>query len=100
MPERHDLDRRFFGHPWGLLTLFFTEMWERLSYYGARVFLALYMAAPAALGGRGMSDTAVGTVMALYLSSVYLLSLPCGWIADRFIGQRRAVILGGIAIIA
>jgi proton-dependent oligopeptide transporter, POT family len=98
--DRADLDRGFFGHPSGLSTLFFTEMWERLSYYGARVFLAIYMTKPPALGGRGMSDTAAGTVMALYLSSVYLLSLPCGWIADRFMGQRKAVTIGGIGIIA
>jgi len=93
-------DTGFFGHPSGLSTLFFTEMWERLSYYGARVFLAIYMTTTVALGGRGMSDTATGTVMALYLSSVYLLSLPCGWIADRFLGQRKAVTIGGLGIIA
>jgi len=93
-----DKDRAFFGHPIGLSTLFFTEMWERLSYYGARTFLAIYMIQPVALGGRGMSPGAMGIVMALYLSSVYLLSLPGGWIADRFLGQRRAVTLGGIGI--
>ena len=93
-----DPDTAFFGHPRGLSTLFFTEMWERLSYYGARTFLAIYMGTSVALGGRGMSDAALGTVMALYLSSVYLLSLPGGWIADRFLGQRRAVIIGGIGI--
>lgn len=98
--DRSDLDRGFFGHPRGLSTLFFTEMWERLSYYGARVFLAIYMTKPPALGGRGMSDGAAGTVMALYLSSVYLLSLPCGWIADRFTGQRKAVTIGALGIIA
>jgi POT family proton-dependent oligopeptide transporter len=95
-----DKDRAFFGHPAGLSTLFFTEMWERLSYYGARTFLAIYMVTPVALGGRGMSDIATGTVMALYLSSVYLLSLPGGWIADRFLGQRRAVLIGGLGIMA
>ncbi len=93
-----DPDRAFFGHPAGLSTLFFTEMWERLSYYGARTFLALYMVAPTKLGGRGMSDATTGIVMALYLSSVYLLSLPGGWIADRFLGQRRSVTIGGIGI--
>jgi POT family proton-dependent oligopeptide transporter len=95
-----DRDKGFFGHPSGLSTLFFTEMWERLSYYGGRTFLAIYMVTPLALGGRGMSDIATGTVMALYLSSVYLLSLPGGWIADRFIGQRKAITLGGIGILA
>ena len=95
-----DPDRAFFGHPRGLSTLFFTEMWERMSYYGARTFLAIYMTQPVALGGRGMSDAATGTVMALYLSSVYLLSLPGGWVADRFLGQRRSVTIGGIGIMA
>ncbi|HEX5060036.1 MAG TPA: peptide MFS transporter [Kofleriaceae bacterium] len=93
-----DMDKAFFGHPAGLSTLFFTEMWERLSYYGARTFLAIYMVTPVALGGRGMSDGATGLVMALYMSSVYLLSLPGGWIADRFMGQRKAVTVGGVGI--
>jgi POT family proton-dependent oligopeptide transporter len=93
-----DPDKAFFGHPAGLSTLFFTEMWERLSYYGARTFLAIYMTAKVSEGGRGMSDGATGLVMALYMSSVYLLSLPGGWIADRFIGQRKAVTIGGIGI--
>ena len=93
-----DRDRAFFGHPIGLRTLFFTEMWERLSYYGGRALLFIYMTTAVGLGGRGMSSAAAGTVMALYLSSVYLLSLPGGWIADRFLGQRKAVTLGGIGI--
>jgi POT family proton-dependent oligopeptide transporter len=93
-----DRDTAFFGHPAGLSTLFFTEMWERLSYYGARTFLAIYMVTPIAKGGRGMSDGATGLVMALYMSSVYLLSLPGGWIADRFLGQRKSVTIGGIGI--
>jgi POT family proton-dependent oligopeptide transporter len=91
-------DRAFFGHPIGLSTLFFTEMWERFSYYGMRAFLVLYMVADVERGGRGMSDASAGVVMALYTSSVYLLSLPGGWIADRFLGQRRSVIYGGIGI--
>jgi POT family proton-dependent oligopeptide transporter len=95
-----DPDRAFFGHPRGLSTLFFTEMWERLSYYGGRALLAIYMTTSVELGGRGMSDTSTGTVMALYLSSVYLLSLPGGWIADRFLGQRKSVTIGGIGIAA
>ncbi|HEY6036776.1 MAG TPA: oligopeptide:H+ symporter, partial [Kofleriaceae bacterium] len=95
-----DPDRAFFGHPRGLSTLFFTEMWERLSYYGGRALLTIYMTTSVALGGRGMSLTATGTVMALYLSSVYLLSLPGGWVADRFLGQRKSVTIGGIGIAA
>ncbi|MDB4959835.1 MAG: Di-/tripeptide transporter [Myxococcales bacterium] len=95
-----DPDRAFFGHPRGLSTLFFTEMWERLSYYGGRALLAIYMTTSLNRGGRGMSVAATGTVMALYLSSVYLLSLPGGWVADRFLGQRRSVTIGGIGIAA
>ena len=93
-----DRDRAFFGHPIGLRTLFFTEMWERLSYYGGRAMLFIYMTTAVGLGGLGMSSASAGTVMALYLSSVYLLSLPGGWIADRFLGQRKAVTIGGIGI--
>ena len=93
-----DRDRAFFGHPIGLRTLFFTEMWERFSYYGMRAFLFIYMTQPLAVGGRGMTVGGAGLVMALFLSSVYLLSLPGGWIADRFLGQRKAVTIGGIGI--
>jgi len=99
MPTR-PRDTAFFGHPLGLATLFFTEMWERFSYYGARALLIIYMTAKLDVGGLGMTVTAAGLVMALYLSSVYLLSLPGGWIADRFLGQRNAVTLGGIGIAA
>ncbi len=93
-----DRDRGFFGHPIGLSTLFFTEMWERFSYYGMRAFLVLYMVGKAEEGGRAMSDASAGVVIALYTSSVYLLSLPGGWIADRFLSQRRAVTYGGVGI--
>ncbi|MBA3541407.1 MAG: peptide MFS transporter [Deltaproteobacteria bacterium] len=93
-----DRDSAFFGHPLGLATLFFTEMWERFSYYGMRAFLLLFIIAPVAEGGRGMSPITAGSVMAVFGASVYLLSLPGGWIADRFIGQRKAVTIGGIGI--
>jgi POT family proton-dependent oligopeptide transporter len=97
MPPRNR-DTAFFGHPIGLATLFFTEMWERFSFYGMRAILILYMTSELGVGGRGMTLTAAGGVMALYLSSSYLLSLPGGWIADRFLGQRAAVSFGGIGI--
>ncbi|HEY0992031.1 MAG TPA: oligopeptide:H+ symporter, partial [Kofleriaceae bacterium] len=99
MPTKNR-DTAFFGHPIGLATLFFTEMWERFSYYGMRAFLIIYMTAALNVGGRGMTVTGAGLVMALFLSSVYLLSLPGGWIADRFLGQRGAVFVGGIGIAA
>ncbi len=104
-----DPDRAFFGHPKGLSTLFFTEMWERFSYYGMRAFLILYLAAPTELGGKGMfilkdgqpeASAAAGAIVGMFGASVYLLGLPGGWIADRFLGQRRSVIFGGIGIAA
>jgi POT family proton-dependent oligopeptide transporter len=91
-------DTAFFGHPRGLSTLFFTEMWERFSYYGMRAILILYMTAAVSAGGLGYSDSQGGLVYGLYVGIVYLLSLPGGWIADRFLGQRKAVFYGGIGI--
>jgi POT family proton-dependent oligopeptide transporter len=88
----------FFGHPRGLSTLFFTEMWERFSYYGMRALLILFMTAPAAAGGLGYDATTAGSVYGLYTFGVYALALPGGWIADRLIGQRRAVLYGGVLI--
>src|SRR5437762_7273131 len=91
-------DDAFFGHPRGLSTLFFTEMWERFSYYGMRALLILFMTAPIAAGGLGFDTGVAGAVYGLYTSMVYMTSLPGGWIADRLIGQRRAVLYGGIII--
>ncbi len=91
-------ERGFFGHPRGLATLFFTELWERFSYYGMRALLILFMTAPASSGGLGFGVATAGAIYGLYTSLVYLLSLPGGWIADRIIGQRRAVLYGGILI--
>ena len=91
-------DAAFFGHPRGLMTLFFTEMWERFSYYGMRAILILFMTAPIAMGGLGLDTATAGPIYALYTASVYLLSLPGGWFADRVIGQQRAVLYGGIII--
>jgi POT family proton-dependent oligopeptide transporter len=90
-------DRAFFGHPRGLSTLFFTEMWERFSYYGMRALLILFMT-DAANGGLGMTSEAAGAIYGLYTFGVYALALPGGWIADRLVGQRRAVLYGGILI--
>jgi POT family proton-dependent oligopeptide transporter len=93
-------DRSFFGHPRGLSTLFFTEMWERFSYYGMRALLILFMTAPIAEGGLGFDTGVAGAVYGLYTSMVYMTTLPGGWVADRLIGQRRAVLYGGIIIAA
>src|SRR6187549_1735199 len=74
------------GHPRGLTTLFFTEMWERFSYYGMRALLILFMTAPLAAGGLGMGTAEAGAIYGLYTSMVYMTTLPGGWIADRLIG--------------
>ena len=93
-------DTAFFGHPRGLSTLFFTEMWERFSYYGMRALLILFMTAAVADGGLGFDTASAGAVYGLYTSMVYMACLPGGWVADRLIGQRRAVLWGGIVIAA
>ncbi len=91
-------DRTFFGHPRGLATLFFTEMWERFSYYGMRAILIYYMTHEIAQGGLGFRDSKAGAIYGLYTAMVYLLCLGGGWIADRITGQRRAVLIGGLFI--
>jgi len=91
-------ERTFFGHPMGLSTLFFTEMWERFSYYGMRALLILFMTTATAAGGLGYDAGTAGAVYGLYTFGVYALALPGGWIADRMLGQRRAVLYGGILI--
>ena len=91
-------DRSFFGHPRGLSTLFFTEMWERFSYYGMRAFLILYMTAPAAAGGLGFADADATSIYGTYTGTAWGASIVGGFIADRFIGQYRSVLIGGILI--
>ena len=91
-------NRGFFGHPSGLSTLFFTEMWERFSYYGMRAILLLYMAKTFAEGGLGFDEKYAGIIYATYVSSVWYLPLVGGWLADRIFGARRAVLIGAIII--
>jgi proton-dependent oligopeptide transporter, POT family len=91
-------DKTFFGHPRGLATLFFTEMWERFSYYGMRAMLFLFMAAAVSEGGLGFSEKTTGAIYGLYTMFVYLLALPGGWLADKFFGLRKSVFYGGCII--
>ncbi|MDQ2658689.1 MAG: oligopeptide:H+ symporter, partial [Bacteroidota bacterium] len=95
-----DSSQSFFGHPKGLSTLFFTEMWERFSYYGMRAILLLYMVAPLQEGGMALDTQTSGAIYGLYTMFVYLLSLPGGWLADKFFGLRKSVFYGGCIIAA
>jgi len=94
------VDRGFFGHPRGLSTLFFTEMWERFSYYGMRAFLILYMVAPIAAGGLGFTDAHAASIYGTYTGSAWAASIVGGLVADRLLGQYRTVLVGGIIIAA
>jgi POT family proton-dependent oligopeptide transporter len=99
MPQREAREgRTFFGHPIGLGTLFFTEMWERFSFYGLRPLLILFMSAALLDGGFGFDRTQASAIVGIYAASVYLASLPGGWIADRWLGLRRAVSVGAVLI--
>jgi POT family proton-dependent oligopeptide transporter len=88
----------FFGHPRGLATLFFTEMWERFTYYGMRAVLVLFLVSAVSSGGFGIDDKTAAAIYGLYTAGVYLAALPGGWIADRLIGARQAVLIGGALI--
>lgn len=92
--------RTFFGHPAGLSTLFFTELWERFSYYGMRALLVLYMTTQtmSANPGMGLGIGEATAIYGLYTFFVYVLSLPGGWVADNLWGQRKAVMVGGVII--
>ncbi|MDO0927386.1 oligopeptide:H+ symporter [Streptomyces sp. TG1A-8] len=88
-------ENAFLGHPRGLATLFLTEMWERFSHYGMRALLPLYLVAP---GGLHLSAGTATAIYSVYVSLVYLLTLPGGWVADRFLGPRRTVAVAGLII--
>ena len=98
VPMSASLDTSFFGHPRGLQTLFFTEMWERFSYYGMRAILLLYMTAAVAAGGMGLSAERGAAIYGAYTAGVYMAAIPGGFVADRLLGLRRAVFWGGVLI--
>lgn len=87
-------------HPPGLYTLFFTEMWERASYYGMRAMLVLFLVTSIAEGGMGLDDKTAAAIYGIYTAAVYVASLPGGWIADRLLGMKNAVFYGGCIIAA
>jgi POT family proton-dependent oligopeptide transporter len=99
-PAHASTNRSFFGHPIGLSTLFFTEMWERFSYYGIRPLLVLFMTAAMLDGGFGYDRETASSIVGIYAACVYLASLPGGWIADRWLGLQRSIFWGGVLITA
>jgi POT family proton-dependent oligopeptide transporter len=90
--------KTLFGQPRGLATLFFTEMWERFTYYGMRAILTLFMVSAAADGGLGIEDKAASSIYGIFVAASYLLSLLGGWLADTLLGAQRAVLSGGVLI--
>ncbi len=100
MPSTPSQDSSFLGHPRGLATLFFTEMWERFSFYGMKALLILFMTGATVQGGLGFDTPTAAAIFGLYTAGVYLSALPGGYLADRLWGQERAVLYGGILIAA
>lgn len=93
-------EKTFLGHPAGLYVLFFTELWERFSFYGMRAILVLYMTAPASNGGLGWNDEKSLSIYGWYVLLVYVAAIPGGLIADKSIGQRKSVYIGGLFLCA
>lgn len=102
LPSEPNHSETFLGHPTGLFVLFFAEMWERFSYYGMRAILTLYMITAVAgeNPGLGWDEAAALSVYGWYTMLVYVMAIPGGFIADRFIGQKRAVMVGGFILVA
>jgi len=90
--------KTWFGHPRALATLFFTEMWERFSYYGMRAILVFALVDAVGHGGQGLTDREADAIYGLYISGIYVFSLAGGWLSDRILGQQRAVLIGGVVI--
>ena len=92
-------EKSFFGHPLGLRTLFFTELWERMSYYGMRGLLVLYMTIGVVGNpGLGWSNIEANAIYGIYAGMVYFLALPGGWLADNLLGYQKAVLYGALII--
>ncbi|MBC1227351.1 peptide MFS transporter [Listeria booriae] len=98
MAIKDSSSKTFFGHPRGLATLFFTEFWERFSYYGMRAILIYYMYTAVVDGGLGFSQATATAIMSIYGSLVYMSGVIGGWTADRVLGPRRTIFYGGVLI--
>ena len=86
------------GHPKGLYTLFFTEMWERFSYYGMRALLTIFLTAELATGGFGLDRAESLSVYGVFTALVYLTPILGGWFADKILGQRKSILVGGLVM--
>ena len=93
-----EVDQQKKGHPKGLYLLFFTEMWERFSYYGMRAILILYLTKKFIEGGLGMDEKYAMLLYGYFTGFVYFTPLIGGWLADRYLGKRLAVTIGGITM--
>ena len=91
-------DNAFFGHPRPLSSLFFTEMWERFSFYGIRPLLILFMVATVNNNGLGIDAVTASAIVGIFGGAIYLSALPGGWIADNWLGQERSVWYGSLII--
>ena len=91
-------DSSFFGHPKGLITLFLTEMWERMSFYGMRGLLVLFMTREVTEGGLNLETGEAMAIYGIYGASVYFLCVPGGWVADKIFGAQKSVLIGAIII--
>ena len=96
--EVEALDHGFMGHPKPLRSLFFTEMWERFSYYSIRPLLVLFMVATVSSGGFGFDETTASAIYGIFAGSLYLAAVPGGWLADNWLGQERALWWGSVII--
>lgn len=96
--ELEALDNGFMGHPKPLRSLFFTEMWERFSYYSIRPLLVLFMVATVGSGGFGFDEVTASAIYGIFAGSLYLAAVPGGWLADNWLGQERALWWGSIII--
>ena len=96
--KSNSIDHAFYGHPKPLKGLFFTELWERFSYYGIRPLLILYMSAIVAEGGLGLDRASSAALVGIFAGSIYLMTVFGGWIADNYLGQSKSVYIGSIII--
>lgn len=96
--ELKALDNGFMGHPQPLRSLFFTEMWERFSYYSIRPLLVLFMVASVSNGGFGFDDATASAIYGIFAGTLYLAAVPGGWLADNWLGQERALWWGSVII--